>query len=169
MITKQLINEIRKKHILPWHGVHGVAHWSRVRWNGLKLAEKTGANKRVVELFAFLHDSCRITDRADLEHGDEAARFVRYLQVKHVIKLSEYELSLLQFACRFHSHGGNDSNITVQTCWDADRLDLGRVGIIPDPNLLCTDAARELREEAYARSIGYFKKNNYLHFYNIDL
>ena len=159
MITKKLITAIRKKHVLPWHGIHGVAHWSRVRWNGLKLAQKVGVNHRVVELFAFLHDSCRITDRPDLEHGDEAATFARHLQVKRIIQLSEYELELLQFACRFHSHGGSDSNLIVQVCWDADRLDLGRVGIIPKPELLCTDAARELLPEAYARSIGFWKKS----------
>jgi uncharacterized protein len=31
----------------------------------------------------------------------------------------------------------------VQTCWDADRLDLGRVGIIPRPDRLCTEEARD--------------------------
>lgn len=47
------------------------------------------------------------------------------------------------------------ADITVQTCWDADRLDLGRVGIRPDPDRLCTSAAKEsdLLEWAYARSV----------------
>ena len=31
------------------------------------------------------------------------------------------------------------------TFYDADRLDLGRVGIIPDPRRLCTDAAKKIR------------------------
>jgi uncharacterized protein len=35
------------------------------------------------------------------------------------------------------------ADITIQTCWDADRLDLGRVGIVPDPARLCTVAARD--------------------------
>jgi len=44
----------------------------------------------------------------------------------------------------------------VQTCWDADRLDLGRVGKKPDPLRLCTAAARkpEIISAAYARSLG---------------
>jgi uncharacterized protein len=44
----------------------------------------------------------------------------------------------------------------VQTCWDADRLDLGRVGKRPDPRRLCTPAARDrdVIEWAYRRSLG---------------
>jgi uncharacterized protein len=37
-------------------------------------------------------------------------------------------------------------------CWDADRLDLGRVGIQPKPELLCTDTARELLPWAHERA-----------------
>jgi uncharacterized protein len=32
--------------------------------------------------------------------------------------------------------------VTIQTCWDSDRLDLGRVGIMPHPSLLCTEVAK---------------------------
>jgi hypothetical protein len=32
---------------------------------------------------------------------------------------------------------------TVGVCFDADRLDLGRVGIEPDPELISTDAGRK--------------------------
>lgn len=43
---------------------------------------------------------------------------------------------------------------TIATCWDADRLDLLRVGIRPDPARLVTEAARdpEVLEWAMARS-----------------
>ncbi len=46
-------------------------------------------------------------------------------------------------------------NITVQACFDSDRLDLGRVGHYPDPNRLCTPLAKELEtiEWAYHRSL----------------
>lgn len=32
-------------------------------------------------------------------------------------------------ALAYHSDGYTEGDITVQVCWDADRLDLGRVGI----------------------------------------
>ena len=37
---------------------------------------------------------------------------------------------------------GEDS--TLATCWDADRMDIGRVGIDVDSDYLFTDFAREL-------------------------
>jgi len=49
--------------------------------------------------------------------------------------------------------------VTVQTCWDADRPDLYRVGIKPNPDLLCTEIARQpgIIEWAVNRSIGEYE------------
>jgi len=57
-------------------------------------------------------------------------------------------------AIRFHSHGRLSRDPTVQACWDADRLDLGRIGDRPDPNYLGTRIARdpEFLKEALHRS-----------------
>jgi len=43
----------------------------------------------------------------------------------------------------------------VQTCFDADRLDLGRVGKMPKTKYLCTDAGKsqEIIAWAHQRSI----------------
>jgi uncharacterized protein len=43
-----------------------------------------------------------------------------------------------------NSNLANSNNITVQTCWDADRLDLGRVGIKPDPKRLFTEEGKKM-------------------------
>ena len=42
---------------------------------------------------------------------------------------------------------------TIGTCWDADRLDLGRVGIVPQPKFMSTAFAKEV---AYAGSFHRF-------------
>lgn len=84
MIASNLINAIRNSYQLDWHGIHGVAHWARVRDIGLRLSEKTGANTRVVELFAFLHDSCRLNDNHDPQHGNRAASFAKSLRGKAI-------------------------------------------------------------------------------------
>ena len=153
-ITPSLIEMIRSRYALDWHGIHGVSHWARVRNNGLKLAAKTGANRQVVELFAFLHDSCRLNDGYDREHGRRAARFAESLLGTHIF-LPDHDFDLLVHACTHHTWGNTVADITVQTCWDADRLDLGRVGTIPDPMRPCTAAAqnRAMIEWAYRQSI----------------
>lgn len=153
-ITPILVAAIRERYQLDWHGIHGVSHWARVRVNGLRLAARTGADHRVVELFAFLHDCCRVDDGYDRGHGWRAARFATSLLGTHIF-LPDHQFDLLLQACGGHTGGDGHPNVTVQTCWDADRLDLGRVGIVPDPLRLYTDAARERRmiEWAYQRSL----------------
>lgn len=153
VINPNFVNIIRKQFALDWAGIHGAGHWARVRDNGLRIAELTGAKPKVIELFAFLHDSRRMNDGYDPEHGARAAVFARSL-AGSAFELEPGELQLLQEACRGHSDGLTTGDITVLTCWDADRLDLGRVGIRPDPKRLCTPAARtpEILEWAYGRS-----------------
>lgn len=134
-------------------GIHGIRHWTRVRENGHRLARHTGADAEIVELFAFLHDSCRENDRHDLGHGERAAEFAESLRGT-LIHLPDDKFALLLEAIRDHEKGFTRGDITVRTCWDADRLDLGRVRIRPIPKCLCTDYAR-LRstiEWAYRRS-----------------
>jgi uncharacterized protein len=143
VVSPELLEVIRRQFVLRWHGAHGIRHWERVRENGLAIARATGANTRVVELFAVLHDSRRLAEYGDPEHGARAADLVPTLRGRF-FAVSDAELELLEYACRFHSDGYMDGDVTVLTCWDADRLDLGRVGIPPDPRHLCTDAAREL-------------------------
>ena len=149
----RLANHIRSQFQLDWEGIHGPSHWARVRAMGLELAHVTGADPVVVELFAWLHDSCRLNDENDPEHGDRAAAFAGEL-CGDFFEATDEQLALLQEACRGHSDGHLEADITVQTCWDADRLDLGRVWITPDPARLCTEAARspEVRRLAEARS-----------------
>ena len=114
-----------------------------MRANGLTIAAATGANKRVVEYFAFLHDTCRQTEGRDYGHGQRAALFARSIR-KSLIKLEDDEFELLVTAIEGHTHGQAHENLTVSTCWDADRLDLTRIGITPDPTRLCTAVGRKL-------------------------
>ena len=155
LITENLLEILRAEYKLNWDGIHGYPHWVRVRENGLRLAETTAARIEVVELFAFLHDIQRRNDSYDPEHGERAAEYVDLLLDKH-FTLSKGDQKLLRRACAGHSDGLIVADITVQTCWDADRLDLGRAGIQPLPERLCTPAARkkEMIAWAYRRSLG---------------
>jgi uncharacterized protein len=149
-----LLRLLEAQFTLDWEGIHGIRHWGRVRENGLRLAPLTGAKPRVVELFAFLHDSKRENDGHDPEHGHRAAAFARTL-AGSMFDLESGDLDLLAAACRDHSNGSTQGDVTVVTCWDADRLDLGRVGVKPSPRRLCTAAARDpaMIEWAFLRSL----------------
>jgi uncharacterized protein len=139
---------------LRWEGIHGWPHWVRVLENGALLTAATGADLKVVEMFALLHDIERCNDSLDPGHGARAAMLLGMLP-RELLPLDWFQLQQLEFACAHHTDGLLDADVTIQTCWDADRLDLGRVGIEPDPARLCTEAARrpEILAWAWRRSI----------------
>lgn len=150
---KPIIDAVLAQYVLPLNGDHGVAHWARVFTNGHKLASQTEANIEVVSLFAVFHDSRRFNESVDPHHGHRGAE----LAVKFrgdLFELTDEEFALLYAACDGHTHERTHPDITVQTCFDSDRLDLGRVWITPDPNKLCTEAAksREMIQWADGRS-----------------
>ncbi len=155
MITDVFLQFARRHFVLDWEGIHGVRHWQRVCENGLLLAEQTGADPVVVELFAFIHDLEREADHSDPEHGLRSARLVPALLEEFFPEVSMAQQMVLVQACCDHSRGFLVENTTIQTCWDADRLDLGRVGIKPRVDLLGTEAARQssMIEFAYRRSL----------------
>ncbi len=138
---KLLVHTILEDYALPWNGTHGVGHWARVFENGMRLAEIMGANVGVVQLFALFHDSRRVNEGTDFGHGLRGAEYVGKLRGV-VFDLSDEEFKLLYDACAGHTDEVAHEDITIQTCWDADRLDLGRVGIYPDVGRLCTSAAK---------------------------
>jgi uncharacterized protein len=152
-VSQELIDVIREGFALSLNGIHGAAHWERVRENGLRLAPLTGADAEVVELFAYLHDSKRHDNGFDPEHGQRAAEFVQMLNGS-LFTLSDADLERLVYACVHHSQDITEGDITVQTCWDADRLDIGRIGVKPRARYLCTSAAKdpEMIEWAFQRS-----------------
>jgi uncharacterized protein len=154
MMTKALCRMISDQFSLGADSIHGLAHWRRVEKFGLMLAEKTGADKHVISLFAYLHDSKREDEFLDLGHGARASDFVLKLSEGGDINLSRKQLEQLSHACRHHSEPDSKSDdITVMTCWDADRLDLWRVGMVPDPARLNTEPARASSMIEYSREI----------------
>jgi uncharacterized protein len=138
---KPIVHAILSGYELPWDGTHGVAHWARVLENGLRLADETGADIEVVQLFAAFHDSRRVNEGCDDGHGRRGAELVADYQGR-LFRLSDDQFNLLYEACAHHTDGMTEADITIQTCWDSDRLDLGRVGIVPASEKLCTPAAK---------------------------
>jgi uncharacterized protein len=139
-VNKDFFNLIKSQFKLDLKGDHGIRHWDRVAKIGAFLAEHTGADKEVVGLFAYIHDAKREDELLDPEHGARAAAYAKELYDSETITLTAGQMEQLTIACRDHSNSrAKSQDITTQTCWDADRLDLWRIGIIPNPALLHTE------------------------------
>jgi uncharacterized protein len=126
--------------------LHGPAHWRRVRRNGLMLATRTGADLTVVRLFALFHDSRRLNEMTDPDHGARGAQFAAEARASGWFHLKDEPFGLLCEACVGHTDGKRNLNATIGTCWDADRLDLGRCGMIPAAEYMSTAFAREIAD-----------------------
>jgi uncharacterized protein len=149
---RRVLQAVLEAYALPWNGLHGIGHWARVLENGRRLADATGANLDVVQLFAVLHDSRRFNEGDDPDHGPRASEFASTLRGR-VFQLADSEFGLLWVACADHTHELSHPDPTIQTCWDADRLDLARVGVEPDPAYLsaATASMPDLLEWAIGR------------------
>jgi uncharacterized protein len=148
-----IIELVKKEFGIDWDGLHGGAHMARVLENGQRIADLAGANKEVVSLFAYFHDAKRLNNAVDPGHGKRGAEFAKTHRGS-LVSLKDSDFELLVDACERHTDGLTDADVTVQACWDADRLDLGRIGVRPNPEFLCTDAAKrqEIIDWAYLRS-----------------
>jgi len=127
-------------------GIHGLGHWRQVERNGLMLAEKNGLASEdiiVVRLFAALHDSSRINDNWDEGHGARGGAYARELNGVFYTLVPE-SLKMLEKACARHELGETTPDLVIGTCWDADRLDLVRIGATPRKALMNTPAGKAL-------------------------
>jgi uncharacterized protein len=124
---------------------HGPSHWLQVEKNAIMLAEQTpDCDMEVARLFALLHDCKRQNEGSDPEHGARAAAFAQELHDRGVLGLDPGQLATLKFAMAHHNGGQVSGDPTIGVCWDADRLDLPRVGTAPDVDLMSTQCARRL-------------------------
>ena len=132
---ENLIKIIKDQFKLGLNGDHGLKHWQHVEKIGNYLASHTGADGQIISLFAYLHDSKREDEYDDPEHGKRSANFAKELHDKKLLSISKKQ---------FHSQPNTKSNdVTIQTCWDADRLDLVRLGITPKNEFLFTEKAKK--------------------------
>lgn len=137
-----LVREIMNQYKLdPINSFHGVQHWGRVNDIGQAIVEKNGGNPKVVRYFGLLHDCCRENEKQDPNHGRRAAQFA----IKHrdLIELDDDEFKLLFAALAGHADDGVSTDPTIGAAWDGDRLQLARVGIMPNKDQLSTDVAKE--------------------------
>jgi uncharacterized protein len=109
-------------------------------------AHHEGADAAVVSLFSLFHDSRRINDFEDPGHGARGAHLAGEYFSDGLLSVSESQFRLLAYACENHTDETYSTDITVGCCWDADRLDLTRIGVPPDPDMLNTVEAKAVAE-----------------------
>ena len=149
MFNKQLLAQIKLDTDMWRSPLHGLEHWSRLMENGLRLAPYTGADIELIPYFALLHDCCRHNEYEDPRHGPRAAIYAK--KNRDLIKLTQDQFNILIRACAGHTHGlpgcKAAEHPTIATCWDADRLDIGRVGLRVDSRYLFTETAKDIAHE----------------------
>lgn len=123
--------------------IHGYSHWKSVEKAGCYIADKNGADKKVISCFSFLHDIGRTVESEEPGHGEKSAEIIKDVFDAESLDLnsSQYE-KLLEAVSDHDKQKAESEDITVQTCWDADRLDLPRVHVIPDKDLLYTEVGK---------------------------
>lgn len=169
IVTKQYSERLEP------YGYHGIPHWERVLVNGLMLKQMIPdhVSEDVLFLFALFHDSKRENEGHDILHGMRGADYFKQCHDEGLIPLHlmTNDLAPMQIistvvkACSYHTMNLFDGNPRVAACFDADRLDLERVGIYPDITKLnyqtaitreliysCSTRARELLSTPIFRS-----------------
>lgn len=124
---------------------HGPRHWRDVARIGLTIGKRsnlTGEELAAVFCFAAIHDTQRQTEYHDPEHGERAAEVMLAIATdQHQVVLGDFR-ERCRLALRDHDKGELSSDPLIGSCWDADRLTLGRVGIPPSIDFMSTDFVR---------------------------
>ena len=71
--------------------------------------------------------------------------------------LDDNQIGLLKDACAFNTTVPRTGNPTIDACFDADRLDLPRAYIIPDPDKMATRGLESKRDEIIISSTSLVK------------
>ncbi len=142
--------------------IHGLAHWRQVEFNGLMLAKKTKADITVVRLFALFHDSKRESDGYDETHGSRGAEFAKKCRDEKLFEITDEQFEKLFHACTNHTTERRSGDPTIDTCYDADRLDLGRVFINLDPMKMASTAGGFVAAQSRKEKIPPYEMRDWL-------
>lgn len=146
--------------------VHGYTHSLRVSRNIKILAKAYGFSGNVIicmDKFAFFHDLYRVNDGHDPGHGKRASEVIKRAKEHSQMSLLN-NMDMLEkicFACEHHSTMLRSGDPVIDVCFDADRLDLPRVGVMPEPEKMATYMGMHFAEnyDAYMSIFQKFKIN----------
>lgn len=149
-LLEDVLDSAAQRHSM----LHGERHWRAVAFTALELAPLVpGADALVGFLFGLLHDSQRMNDGGDPQHGPRAGVFARSLAERGLLPLEQNRLDVLVAAMHEHTTGRSSRDPTIGLCWDADRLNLWRIGVEPRAAFLSTTAAKSPQQIAAHRAL----------------
>jgi uncharacterized protein len=134
--------------------LHGEEHWKCVAMAGLQIGRSVftpGFDPEFLLTFAQLHDIMRLDDDEDPEHGPRAgALFVALCDSPGIPGFEPYSERAMTMHTALTLHTtqrqwlpNDELDLNIGICWDADRCNLWRVGIVPDRRYFSTDAGWE--------------------------
>jgi uncharacterized protein len=127
-----LLASVKARATMMDSPIHGDKHWRGVALAGMRICDAhPQCDRRVVLAFAMFHDSQRLDDDFDPEHGERAAAEVTKSRALRRT-LRRDQIAKLERACAFHEKGQTTDDPTIGACWDADRANLWRVSITPN-------------------------------------
>lgn len=123
--------------------IHGFSHLRRVAWTAGRLAVMSGANVESCIVAGFLHDCARTNDGDGSGHARDSAILADSILKSHFPHLNRAEICE---CIAEHADGKTTSHLLTGCVWDADRLDLVRLGLNVNPELMSTQYARSMAE-----------------------
>ena len=159
------LREYSIKRWPEWMGTtHSIEHWDRVANFG-RMLYKDGADKDVIIAFAYLHDSERENNAYDEEHGLRASKLIDTIRDTELKELNDEQIAKLKRACELHTIQHRTGDMTVDICFDSDRLDLYRVGILPIPERMATKQGADFVSD-FHKYLEFYKEYEEGHFDN---
>ena len=138
------------KFLLGSDSLHGPLYWESVLRYGLLMASKNkNIDQEVLNLFSYIDDSKRVDEYIDIHHVERAANSLDYLERLGLINLRENQKELLYLAINHHNAGKTSIDVTIGACWDSDRLELDRVGILPSIKFFSTSEGKHLLNDRF--------------------
>ncbi|MEA5082074.1 MAG: HD domain-containing protein [Dysgonamonadaceae bacterium] len=118
--------------------IHGYSHFLRVFRNIVLLGNHYKFERSSIELFAYYHDILRLNDGDDPQHGKRGAELFKNGIAPKYYNMQNDIVDKVCFACENHTTLLRSGDSLIDICFDADRLDLMRVGVKPDPKKMAT-------------------------------
>jgi uncharacterized protein len=132
--------------------IHGELHWRAVAEAGMSIAATGGGCPRVALAFGMIHDCKRLNDDWDPEHGERASGWASGSKTLRNLLGKEGQEAVAR-ACLDHEKGKITEDPVIGSCWDADRINLWRVGITPNRSFFSV-----LKGEEFAQFLQTYKE-----------